>query len=324
MSHRYTKSCDQCGNSFTTDRKETRSCSKSCAAFMAKPLPWLECSKCMAVIGLGLKSAAKLIGIVSFSSIGSAWSVRGIKRTVPAEGSWDLYARRRRLVGQPIGLNSREFGELWMSEYNPRFPDWSSIWTKEKNRRKMRERYESWTSEEKKEWNKACLERRNSDPAQLQKQRERSKKWRLANPDRVAVNHRLWSSENRDKVRASAKRARTNPKNKAKLNLRDRFKEIMKSAKNGGTESFRQMVGCSTLHLQSHLESKFKRGMTWENYGTHWHVDHIIPCAAFDHTKQEQVRQCWHFTNLRPLEAKKNMAKGAKIEAPQLSLLLTA
>jgi hypothetical protein len=211
----------------------------------------------------------------------------------------------------------------WIDNTKAKFPDWSSVWFKEKARRAMQKRYASWSDEEKRAWNKACLERRNSDPVQMQKQRERSKKWRLANPDRVAVNHRLWSSGNRDKVREIAKRARARPENKAKLNLRDRFKEIMKSVKNGGTQSFRQIVGCSTSHLQMHLQSKFKRGMTWENYGTHWHVDHVIPCAAFDHTKPEQVRQCWHFTNLRPLEAKANMAKGAKIEAPQLQLLLT-
>jgi hypothetical protein len=83
------------------------------------------------------------------------------------------------------------------------------------------------------------------------------------------------------------------------------------------------LIGCDTHQLAAHLESKFKRGMTWANYGTHWHVDHIMPCAVFDHTKPEQVRQCWHFSNLAPLEAKKNMAKGANIEAPQLSLLLS-
>lgn len=327
MSDHTTKSCACCGKSFTNKDKRTQTCSRSCAASFAKPLPWLECSKCMALIGLGIKTTAKLLGLPSFGRVASAWSVRGIKKSDPPDGSWNLYARRRGYEpnkGTVRWWGGEEEAELWVSEQKAKFPDWSSVWLKEKARGRMKQRYASWADEEKKAWNKACLERRNSDPDQMRKQRERSMAWRLSNPERVSENHRLWSSANRDKVRATAKRARKNPKNKAKQNLRERFKDLMRSVKDGGTQSFRQMTGCSTAHLQSHLESQFKRGMTWGNYGTHWHVDHIIPCAAFDHTKPEQVRQCWHFTNLRPLEAKKNMAKGAKIEAPQLSLLLTA
>ena len=311
--HRYTKSCAQCGNSFTTDRKETRACSKSCAAFMAKPLPWFECSKCMAAIGLGLKSAAKLIGIVSFASIGSAWSVRGIKRTVPAEGSWELYARRRRLVGQAIGMKSREFGELWMSEYSPKFPDWSSIWNKEVARRKMAQRYQNMTDEERRDWNRASTKRRMECPIQAEKQRQKSRIWKKNNPDK-----------NRESNLKSMKaRKLRDPGFKIACNLRNRFGEIMEVTRDPSRKWNSALIGCDTHQLAAHLESKFKRGMTWANYGTHWHVDHIMPCAVFDHTKPEQVRQCWHFSNLAPLEAKKNMAKGANIEAPQLSLLLS-
>jgi hypothetical protein len=283
----------------------------------------------MAKIGLGLKSASKLIGIASFAAIGSAWKRRGIARTIPPDGSWDLYARRRGLCQKTKTLKvvpwwgGDEAASGWISNGKAKFPDWSSIWAKEKARQVAAAKYAAMTDQEKKEWNRKCLQRRNSDARQLEKQRAKSKEWRISNPNRVAENHRIWAAANRDKVRALAKKSRSRPKNKAKQNLRDRFKELMRSVKSGGTESFRSFVGCSTAHLQSHLESKFKRGMTWENYGTHWHVDHIIPCAAFDHTKPEQVRQCWHFSNLAPLEAKKNLAKSDQITAPQLSLLLS-
>ena len=62
--------------------------------------------------------------------------------------------------------------------------------------------------------------------------------------------------------------------------------------------------------------------MTWQNYGRAWHIDHIIPCSAFDLTRPNQIRQCFHFTNLRPLWAKANLRKHAKIIDPQLKLLL--
>ena len=42
--------------------------------------------------------------------------------------------------------------------------------------------------------------------------------------------------------------------------------------------STNQIIGCSISHLRTHLESKFKKGMNWENYGLYgWHIDHIIP-----------------------------------------------
>ena len=72
------------------------------------------------------------------------------------------------------------------------------------------------------------------------------------------------------------------------------------------------LVGCSIAELRAHLEAKFTRGMSWDNYGE-WHIDHIKPCAAFDLSSEREQRVCFHFTNLQPLWAQDNMRKGAKI-----------
>lgn len=75
-----------------------------------------------------------------------------------------------------------------------------------------------------------------------------------------------------------------------------------------------ELLGCSIEFLKQHLESKFKVGMSWLNYGVHgWHVDHIIPCDAFDLSDVEQQKQCFHFTNLQPLWANENIRKKNKI-----------
>ena len=63
----------------------------------------------------------------------------------------------------------------------------------------------------------------------------------------------------------------------------------------------------------NYLESKFKPGMTRENYGKEWHIDHIIPCIAFDLSKEENQKMCFHYTNLQPLWAHENLSKGSKI-----------
>jgi hypothetical protein len=48
--------------------------------------------------------------------------------------------------------------------------------------------------------------------------------------------------------------------------------------------------------------------MTWNNHGK-WHIDHIIPCCAFDLADPEQRKRCFHYTNLQPLWAQQNFRK---------------
>lgn len=87
------------------------------------------------------------------------------------------------------------------------------------------------------------------------------------------------------------------------------------------TEKTDDLIGCNSIQLRQYLESKFEKWMTWDNYGKRWHIDHILPCASFNHAIESHRRQCWHWTNLRPLCAIKNRAKSDKITLPQMSLL---
>lgn len=66
------------------------------------------------------------------------------------------------------------------------------------------------------------------------------------------------------------------------------------------------LLGCSLEDLRKHLENQFVEGMTWDNYGSFWDVDHIIPCSYFDLTKEENQRICLNFRNLQPLLKEEN------------------
>jgi hypothetical protein len=93
------------------------------------------------------------------------------------------------------------------------------------------------------------------------------------------------------------------------MRLRSRIWRILKKRPQG--VSAVGLLGCSAKEAVAHIERQFQRGMTWANWGE-WHVDHIRPLSGFDLRDPAQAAGACHFTNLQPLWAKDNMAKGAK------------
>ena len=85
------------------------------------------------------------------------------------------------------------------------------------------------------------------------------------------------------------------------------------------TRSMRTLgyVGCSVGELKKHLESQFVPGMTWENYGVIWEVDHIIPLAS-----RLPAQITAHYTNLQPLWTETNNAKDNNIELKYLHKII--
>jgi hypothetical protein len=112
---------------------------------------------------------------------------------------------------------------------------------------------------------------------------------------------------------AIIRRAIESRKNNLSLRIKHNLRERLRAALTGRvkSESSIKIVGCSTEHLMHWLEAQFSVGMTWENYGK-WHVDHKKPCASFDLSNPEAQKACFHFSNLQPLWASENLAKGAK------------
>jgi hypothetical protein len=69
-----------------------------------------------------------------------------------------------------------------------------------------------------------------------------------------------------------------------------------------------------------HLESTFKPGMTKENHGKVWHMDHILPCVSFNLNDPNEQKKCFHYTNLQALFVHENLSKGSKIIKQDLTL----
>ncbi|AXF51918.1 MAG: putative HNH endonuclease [Caudoviricetes sp.] len=131
--------------------------------------------------------------------------------------------------------------------------------------------------------------------------RARAKAWKTANPERRAKTESDYRKKKyrEDPVYALETICR------ARLLQAFSAKRVRKGSPTG------VMLGCSYSELMVHLESQFKDGMTWENRGTAWHVDHRTPLASA--RSAEELTALCHFTNLQPLWAEDNYAKGAKM-----------
>lgn len=95
-------------------------------------------------------------------------------------------------------------------------------------------------------------------------------------------------------------------------NLRTRLGIAIKNNQKSGSAV--KDLGCSIPELKTHLESKFQKGMSWENWSIYgWHIDHIKPLSSFNLSDKKEFLKACHYTNLQPLWAEENLKKNNKI-----------
>lgn len=110
--------------------------------------------------------------------------------------------------------------------------------------------------------------------------------------------------------RAQRIRLENNPIERVKHSLRSRISMILRGAIKTGSAI--KDLGCDLATLESHLETKFRDGMSWHNYGSVWVVDHIRPLVKFDLSVRAQLEEACHYTNLQPLLVSENASKNDK------------
>ena len=125
---------------------------------------------------------------------------------------------------------------------------------------------------------------------------------------------RKYYWKNKDKlnkyhIKYNQKLYKTNTIFKITHCLRGRIYQALK----GNIKSLPSMflIGCEIDYLLYHLQSQFKKGMNWDNYGLKgWVIDHKIPCSKFNLCNVNEQRKCFHYSNLQPLWAEENRVKG--------------
>ncbi len=105
--------------------------------------------------------------------------------------------------------------------------------------------------------------------------------------------------------------------NKFKTNIHYKIKQTVKSRihcalKSKGLDKknrTQELIGCSIQEFMSHIEQRFVNGMTWENHGKYWEIDHIIPCAWFNLENENELKECFSYKNCQPLKIDDNRSK---------------
>lgn len=126
---------------------------------------------------------------------------------------------------------------------------------------------------------------------------------------------RCWSLSNLSPLEATMNMVKSDKKLRTSFNgsLRRALKAVLKGRriKKSGVWKF---VNYTPAQLKEHLESKFKDGMTWKNYGEKWQIDHIIPQAALPYRDPhcKNFKKCWGLKNLAPLPRSENSIKSSK------------
>ena len=193
----------------------------------------------------------------------------------------------------------------------------------QKNKLKSKEYYKEnkllilKTSKEKYQENKLLiLKKRKENYREYQK--ENSKEYYQKN--KLLIEKKRKENYQKNKKRVNKNKREYNKKRRVidisfriLANTRSRIINALKT--NSKSSKTIDLLGCNIVFLKQYLESKFKDGMSWENYGLKgWHIDHIKPCYLFDFKNIEEQKQCFHYTNLQPLSAIDNLIKGKKWE----------
>jgi hypothetical protein len=152
-----------------------------------------------------------------------------------------------------------------------------------------------------------------------------NEKYKKENKEDISEYNKKYNIENRATIQARhtpylANRKKTNPNYKMACTLRCRLLAALDGTKK--SKKTEELVGCSFETFKLWMEFQFDDTMSFDNHGSHWHVDHVVPMAKFDLTKPEEQEKCCHWSNMQPLEAKKNIAKNDTADMDEIDKVL--
>lgn len=155
---------------------------------------------------------------------------------------------------------------------------------------------------------KYLIKSKNWKKSNSETYKEYLKEWRKENPEYNQLKLKEWFGKNPNKRSEYWSKLRSSkPHYIAWRNTLRLALHRLGSTKECHTI---ELLGYSPEDLKLHMESLFREGMSWDNWGE-WHIDHIIPVSKFD--KDTPMNIVNALCNLQPLWAEENVSKNNKI-----------
>lgn len=150
----------------------------------------------------------------------------------------------------------------------------------------------------------------------------KNKEYRMANADDINAQRKLYRERNAEHIKEKRKEylpiRKANIKERRQVDDNFRLREILRSKVhkmlNNKPTSYMNLIGCDLTILRSWLEYQFDKDMSWDNLGTYWQIDHILPMSRFNLTSENEQRICFSWTNLQPLHKTENRKKSNRLE----------
>jgi len=198
-----------------------------------------------------------------------------------------------------------------------------------KDKEKKKQYSKQWYQDNKEHNNQQSKQWRKDNPEYSKQwyqdnkehKKQQSKQWCKDNPEYS----KQWRKDNKEKKNQyENQQYATNPMYKLNSNIRHAiWKSLKTNNLSKNNRHWESLVGYTLQELKTHLETQFDSYMNWQNHGSYWHIDHIIPLASltFDSEEHENFRLLWSLGNLQPLFGPENLSKSKKILINFKSLL---
>lgn len=148
---------------------------------------------------------------------------------------------------------------------------------------------------------------------------QQMKQYREDNSDKIVKQRKEYRNREDVKKHISIKNReylpirKENIKLKRKTNLNFRLTEIIRTKYHkmikGRNTSYEEIIGCCPDTLKKWIEFQFDNKMNWDNMGSYWQIDHILPINKFTFDKDIEINICYNWTNLQPLNSVENRQK---------------
>lgn len=57
--------------------------------------------------------------------------------------------------------------------------------------------------------------------------------------------------------------------------------------------------GLSIERFREWIQIQFTEGLEWDNFGSAWQFEHVVPLSYFNFSKEGDLKLCWSFLNIR-------------------------